>query len=149
MCTPCNICFIGSRVHTTQTASRSVQPLLHSSRQIVVGHARACPFLKKLPLRLGRSRPTYNTRFLGSTRVHNPNGISVGSAIFCTAHVSIVSSGIPGHVLSHKNCAFAWGDLDPSLIHGFLAHASPQSKRHVDRLSRFCRSHYLRDRPTP
>jgi len=29
-----------------------------------------------------------------STQVHNPNGISIGSAVFCTAHVR-VSSGIP------------------------------------------------------
>jgi len=32
----------------TQTASRSVQPLLNTSRQSVVGHARACPFPQKI-----------------------------------------------------------------------------------------------------
>jgi len=34
----------------TQTASRSVQPFLYSSRQNVVGHVGACPSLSKLPL---------------------------------------------------------------------------------------------------
>jgi len=52
---------------TTQTASRSVQPFLHSSR-------------------------------------HN----------------------LVGHVLSPKNCRFAWGDLDPHLTYGSLG--PPKSK---------------------
>ena len=38
---------------------------------------------------------------------------------FCTAHGK-VSLGMPGHVLSPKNCAFAWCDLDPHLIQWFL-----------------------------
>jgi len=56
-----------------------------------------------------------NTCFLGRTQVHNPNGISVGSAIFAqlTAH-SRVSSGMPGHVFSPKTCPLTRGDLDPS-----------------------------------
>jgi len=29
-------------------------------------------------------------------------------------HCAIVSSGMPGLVLSPDNCPFAWGDLDPS-----------------------------------
>ena len=35
------------------------------------------------------------------------------------------------------------GDLDPhvGLIHGSLAHPSPQPKRHLDRFCRFCRAH--------
>jgi len=32
--------------------------------------------------------------------------------LFCTAH-GRVSSGMPGHVLSPKDCAFAWRDMDP------------------------------------
>jgi len=38
---------------------------------------------------------------------------------FCTAH-SRVLSGMPGHVISPKNCTFALGDLDLNLIHGPL-----------------------------
>ena len=37
-----------------------------------------------------------------------------------------------------ESCPFPWGDLDPHLTHGFLAHPSPQLKRHLDRFSRFC-----------
>ena len=36
----------------------------------------------KLPLPMGGSGPPSNTWFLGPTRVHNPNGISIGSAVF-------------------------------------------------------------------
>ena len=77
-----------------------------------------------------------NTCFLGPTWVHNPNSISIGSAIFCSAH-GTVSSGIPGHVLSLKNYPLAWGDLDPHLIHGSGAHPSPNAKWHLDRFSHF------------
>jgi len=35
----------------------------------------------------------------------------------------------------------SYGDLDLRLIHRFLAHPSPQPKRHLDRFSRFCRAH--------
>jgi len=36
---------------------------------------------------------------------------------FCTAY-GRVSSGIPRHVLSPKNCPITWGSLDTDLIHG-------------------------------
>jgi len=52
------------------------------------------------------------------TPVHNPNGISIGSAIF--AQMTAVSLGMPWHVLSPKNCTFGQGDLDPYLTRGSL-----------------------------
>jgi len=36
----------------------------------------------KLPLLTGASGPACNTWFPGPTRVHNPNGIWIGSAVF-------------------------------------------------------------------
>ena len=36
----------------------------------------------KLPLHMGKSGPPSSTCFLGHTRVHNPNGILAGSAVF-------------------------------------------------------------------
>jgi len=57
---------------------------LHSSWQSVMDHG-TCPcmsFPLKLPLGIGHSGPTSNTLFLGPTCVHNPNDISIGSAIF-------------------------------------------------------------------
>jgi len=58
---------------TPQTAFRSLQPLLLRSRQTV-------PIFYWTP---------YNTWFLQSTRAHNPNGISIGSAVF--AEITIVT----------------------------------------------------------
>jgi len=74
--------FLGPSESTTQTASWTVQPCLHNSRQSVVRHARACPFPSKLPLRMGRSGPPSNTWFLEPTLAQNPNYISIGSAVF-------------------------------------------------------------------
>jgi len=80
----------------------------------------------------------------------HPNGISIGSAVFCRAHdrdrptdrqrYSVCNNnswqnvvGYAEHVLSPKNCPFAWGDLDPHPMHGSLgANSSPQPKRHLD-----------------
>jgi len=59
-----------------------------------------------------------NTCFLGPTRVHNPDGISIGSGIFaqlvaeCRRH----DMACP----SPKNCAFTLGNLDPTLVRGSL-----------------------------
>ena len=60
---------------------------------------------------------------------------------FCTAH-GRVSSGMPGHARSPKNCPLAWGDLDPHLTHDSLAHPNPLPKWHLNWLSQFCRAHY-------
>jgi len=58
---------------TTQTASRSVKPFLHSSRQSVVGHVGACP--RPPPLKIahssGRSGTPSNIWFLEPIRAHN------------------------------------------------------------------------------
>jgi len=82
LCTLPNNAFLGPPEFTTQTVSRSVQPFLHSTRQSVDGHARACSFSLKLSLRMGRSGLPSNTWFLGSTRALNPNVISIGSSVF-------------------------------------------------------------------
>jgi len=47
-----------------------------------------CPHNAFFP---GGSRPSPNTRFLGSTRVHVPNGISIGSAVL--AQIMVVTNG--------------------------------------------------------
>jgi len=43
---------------------------------------RDAPPPSKLPIPMGVSGPPSNTWFLVRTRVHNPNGISIGSAVF-------------------------------------------------------------------
>jgi len=69
---------------STQTASRLVQPFLHSSRQrvIVLYSGPPLPPPLKIATSHGGSGPPSNTCFLGSTRVHVPNAISTGSAVF-------------------------------------------------------------------
>jgi len=69
---------------TTQMASRSGQPFLHSSRHSVVWHARARPSAKKLPLGMGRSEP-HNAWFLGPPESKPKRHLDRFSR-FCTAH---------------------------------------------------------------
>ena len=72
-----NLCFLRpTQVHNTNGKSIG-SAILHSSRQRVVGRARACPSPNNCPF----WAPS-NTCFLGPIRVDNPNGISIGSAIF-------------------------------------------------------------------
>ena len=100
-----------------------------------------------------------NTCFFEPVRVHNPNGISIGSAIFahltvecCRAclDVSFPLKIAPSHgaiqvamlyngppILPSK-LPLPMGYLDPHLIHGSL---SPQPKQHLNQFSRFCRVH--------
>ena len=62
---------------TSKTASRSVQPFLHSSGPKV-------PILYNgplLPLKIDIWTPIYNTWLLGPTRIHNSNGILIGSVV--------------------------------------------------------------------
>jgi len=67
---------------TTQMANRSVQSFLHSSRQKVPILYNGRSFPTELPLPMGISGPPSNTWFPGPIWIVNPNGISIGSAIF-------------------------------------------------------------------
>jgi len=91
---------LGPPESTTQTASRSVQPFLHSSRQSVFGHVQAFSFPKNCFF-AWRSRPMY-TSTQRACRSVQP-----------FLHSSRKSSGMPGHVLSPKNCPFALGFGSP------------------------------------
>jgi len=82
---PSNTLFPGPPESATQMASRSVQPFLQGFGQSVP----KTPYTLKwatLPLKIAPSRggcgPPSNACFLGPTRVLNPNGILIGSAIF-------------------------------------------------------------------
>ena len=63
----------------SEVASLLLQLFLHSSWHI---SQRATISPSKLPLCVAIPGPLSNTWFLCSTRVYNPNGISIGSAIF-------------------------------------------------------------------
>ena len=61
----------------------SVHPFLQNSRQKVPILYNGPPVPpSKLPLAMGGSGPHSNTWFPGPTQVLNPNGISIGSAVF-------------------------------------------------------------------
>ena len=123
----------------TQTASRSRNKetkngisigsaILHSSRENAVGDVGAYPFFLKIAPSCGRSEPPYDTWFLGSTRHNIPNGISMGSAVHAqlTAERSYTLMGCP---FPRIKLPLSMRDMD--------RHPSSQSKRHLDRFSRF------------
>jgi len=70
----------GPSESTTKTASRSVRPFLSEN---VLSHEN-CPFSR------GDSVPLSNTWFLTPIRVHNLDGISIGSAVFVQLRHSVV-----------------------------------------------------------
>ena len=79
--------------YTSQTTCRSVQPFLHSSRHRVDPYtlqwAAASPTPQNCPL-AWESRPHLIQWFLGAPAgVHNPNGISVGSAVFAALTIIV------------------------------------------------------------
>jgi len=116
---PSNTWFLGSTNSACQTASRSVQPFMHSyggqSLYLTMG---SLP--PKLPLPIRDLDPS-NTLFLGPTRVLNPNGISIGSAVFCTVHGTASVYFTMARPCSPKNCP-SRGGSGPHLRHGSLAY---------------------------
>ena len=125
---------------TTQTANRSVQPFLHSSRQKVpiLYSLQWATFPPKLPLLMGD---------LGPDLIHDSLGHS--EIIIQTASRSV-------QPFSHRwpQCPYTllWAPLSPKIApsHAVIwtpsntipwAHPRPQPKRHLDRFSCFCRAH--------
>jgi len=76
-----NLCFLRPTRVTIQTANRSVRPFLHISRQKVPILTMGYSFPQNCPSD-EVSGPPSNTWFPGPTQVLNPNGISIGSAVF-------------------------------------------------------------------
>jgi len=82
-----------------------------------------------------------NTCFLLGPRESITQTVSGSLQPFCTAH-GRVSSGMPRHVLSHKNCTFAWAYLETHLMHGSLGPPNSQLKQHLYWFSRFCTANH-------
>jgi len=75
---------------STQTANRLVQPFLHSSRQSVIIHGPGMSS-NNCPLHMGDlGRAPSNTCFLEPIRVHDPNGISISSAVLHSSCQSVM-----------------------------------------------------------
>ena len=110
-----NLCFLRSTRAHNPNANPSVQPFLHSSRHSVVGQALACPFLI-ITHSHGDLDPS-NACSLGPTRVHNSNGISIGSAVLHRwLHSVPFTMGCPFSL----KIAHSHGGCGPHLIHGSL-----------------------------
>jgi len=82
-----------------------------------------------------------NTRFLRSTRVHIPSGISIDSAVFAQLTSDCPYLLYNGPPLSTLKIFPLCGDLDPIKHMIPWAHQSPHPKRHLDRFSHFCMAH--------
>jgi len=82
--------------------------------------------------------------FLGPTRVHSPNDISISSAIFAQLRAeSPILYNV--HPLSSFKIAASHGDLDPRLMRASVGPPNFTTERHFDRFSSFCRA-YVHDR---
>jgi len=111
---PSNTYFLGPTESTFQMASGSVQSILHSSQQRVPILYTGPPFPhSKLPLSMGIWTPS-NTCFLGPTRAHSLNGMSICSVVF--AWLTIVSEKwtdytIPSVIVGLSMCIVLWCGL--------------------------------------
>jgi len=108
----------------------------HVDGLIVFARLRQCP----LPS---------NTYFLVPTRVHIPNCILIGSAVFAQFTAEGPYTLQWAATFAPQNCPpIAWGIWTTKCMVPW-AHPSPYSKQHVDRLSHFSRlTIVIRHRPT-
>ena len=95
---------------------------MHSSQQSIVRHARACPSPNNCPSAWG-SGPPSNICFLEPTQVHNPNGISIGSAVY--AQLTAESPYTLQRAPFSPKFPLSIGDLDPHLTHDSLGPYEP------------------------
>jgi len=82
---PCNTYFHGpTRVHipNSMSISSAVFAQLTAEGPVTMGR----PFLLEIAPCHGKVCTLSNAWFLGSTQVHNPNGISIGSVVFAGGH---------------------------------------------------------------
>ena len=157
VCTPPIICFLGPIWVHNQNGISIGSPIF---AQLMAECSWAClgmSFPQKLPLGMGRSGPHLIHGSMEAWTHPNPQPKRHLDQFshFCTARCR-ETSGIPGHVLSHKNCTFAWGNLEPHLIRGSTGR--PKSKfQMASRLVQqfFCKAHgrellyFTMNRPFP
>jgi len=110
---------LGPPESITQTASRSVQPFLHSSRQNVPKLYSGCPFPQKLPLSIGDLDPHLIHDSLGPSKPKTQTASqSIGSAVF--AQMTAVSLYFTMRCRFPIKSAPFHGDMNPHQMHGFL-----------------------------
>ena len=121
---------------------------MHSSRQSVVGHARARPSPNNRPFAWG-SVPHLIRGSLGPPDLVSQRHLDRFSR-FCTAH-SRKSLHFAMDARSRPKLPLPTGDLHPRLTHDSLVHPTPQPKRQLDQFSRFCTVslYFSMGRPSP
>jgi len=78
-----------------------------------------------------------NLRFIRLTWVHNPNGKSIGSAVFAQVMAECSYTYTMGTPFP-KTCPFPWGIWTRIWFMIPWANPSPQSKRHLHQFTHFC-----------
>jgi len=86
---------LGQLEFTTETANGSVQPFLHSLRQKVPILYNGRPYPPELPFPMWDLDIPSNTWCFGPMRAHNPNGTSIGSAVFAQMTGECPYTGLP------------------------------------------------------
>ena len=118
----------------TQTASRSVQPFLHSLYQSVVGHVGHALLLKIAPSQGGSVPRLIRASLgpLGSASQTASWSVQPFYAVYRRVSLCFTMGRLfpPPNVPSHRRS-------EP----GSLVHPSPQPKQHLDWFSHFCRAH--------
>jgi len=127
---------------STQMASLKLFSYLctaHGRTSLYFTMGRSFP-LKIAPSHGGISTQS-NTRFLGLLQAKNPNGISIGSAVFAqfTAECPYFTIGRP---FSSSKVPLPTGDLDPHLIYGSLGPPESLVQAASQSVQPFCRAHY-------
>jgi len=122
------VSFENSRPYDTVTNESLTCHLPHMDGSVVFARSRQCA-------------PPSNICFLEDTPLSSPNGISIGSAAFCTAHGTESILFTKGRPFLPQNCPFAWVNLHPIYYMVPWAHMSPQPKWYLDWFSRFCRAY--------
>jgi len=103
LCTPSNVCFLGpTRVHIPRHLDRFSRFCTAHGRAflyVTKGH----PFPQNCPFPWGIWTLS-NSRFFGSTRVHNPNNISISSAAFAGLTIVTDRQIRPRYIGNNRPC---------------------------------------------
>jgi len=92
-------------------------------------------FPKNCPFAWGNLDSHLRHGSLGQPKSKSQTASRLVQPFFCTAHRRVSLYFTMGRHFSPQNCQFQLGDLVT------WAHPSPQPKRHLDRLCRFCKAH--------
>ena len=85
---------------------------VYDDRCTTASYSNLVPKLVAMATSLSTCRLPSNTRFLGPIQAHNPNGISIGSAVFGQMTVDCPYT-LQWDVPSPQNCPFPWGIWTP------------------------------------